>query len=145
MPTQLVINKKARFDFEFLEEIVAGIVLLGSEVKSIRGGKAHLKDSFCYFNNDELFSNFHITENNYSSNNQHDPDRPKKLLLTGKQLKKLKKQVSEKGVSIVPYRIISNDKSLIKVVLKLAKGKKQFDKRNTIKDRDISRELKKEL
>ena len=141
MQKQLVINKKAKFDYEFIDELTAGVVLQGSEVKAIRGGKAHLKDSFCYFKENELYSNFHISETNLPQHQNHDPIRPKKLLLTKKQLLKLQKQVKEKGITIVPYRIVSNEKSLIKVILKIARGKKQFERKNKILDKDIQREM----
>lgn len=145
MLKKLAINKKAKYDYEFIYEETAGIVLLGTEVKPIRNGKANLKDSYCYFKNGELYCNFHISETNLPDHQNHDPLRAKKLLLTKQQLKKMQKQVTEKGVTIIPYSIISNEKSIIKLIIKVAKGKKQFEKKDKILQKDIDRNLKIDL
>ena len=141
----MIINKKATFDYEFIKTEIAGIVLFGSEVKSIRAGKANLKDSFCVFQNNELFTSFHISENKESSYNNHNPTRPKKLLLTKEQLNKFKKAIETKGLTIIPYKVFINDNGLIKVEVVLVKGKKLYEKRETIKENDINRDLKQQL
>jgi len=136
-----IINRKAKFDYEFLDEYVAGLVLKGSEVKPLRGGDANLKDSHCYFKEGELYSDFHISEYKGSSYNNHDTKRPKKLLLTKKQLIKLKKQITEKGLTIIPYKLFL-DKALIKIIIKVARGKKNYEKRFNINKKTAAKEIK---
>lgn len=139
-------NKKASFEFEFLEEFVAGIVLFGSEVKSIRNGAASFTDAYCYINNNEIFlKSLHISEYKNASYNQHEPKRDRKLLLTKKEIKKLKEKTQEKGLTIVPTKLFVNDRGLIKVGIALAKGKKLFDKRQTLKRKDDERRMKGEF
>lgn len=136
-------NRKAFFDYFFLKEYVAGVQLSGTEVKSIRNGKISLADSFCYFNSGELFLkgvNISSTEDSFS----HDPLRNRKLLLKRKELKKLENSL-EKGLTIIVKRIFSNDRGLIKIEIALSKGKKNFDKRSSIKERDLNRDLAKNL
>lgn len=138
-------NKKAFFNFEVIESVIAGLVLFGPEVKSIVQGKISFTDSYCVFENGELWlRNFHISE--YENVSTHvekiDPKRERKLLLTKQQLKKFEKKFDEKGLAIVPLNIFINEKGLIKMEVALAKGKKQFDKRESIKSRDIDRDLK---
>ena len=134
-----VINRKARFDFHLERAEIAGIQLVGSEVKAIREGHINMTDAFCAFDNGELWlRNVHITSpgNAYS----HEPTRPRKLLLKKKELVKFEKDLI-KGYTIIPTRLFSNADNLLKVEVCLAKGKKQFDKRETIKERDIQREM----
>lgn len=134
-----VINRKAKFDYHLERSEVAGIQLLGSEVKAIRLGHINMADSFCTFENGELWvRGIHITSqgNAYS----HEPTRTRKVLLKRKELNKFEKELV-KGYSIIPYRIFSNERGFLKVEIFLAKGKKQFDKRETIKERDIQRDL----
>ena len=139
-------NKKASFEFEFLEEFVAGIVLFGSEVKSIRNGAASFTDAYCYINNNEIFlKSLHISEYKNASYNQHEPKRDRKLLLTKREIKKLKEKTQEKGLTIVPTKLFVNDKGLIKVGIALARGKKLFDKRASIKRKDEERRMKGEF
>lgn len=138
-----IVNRKVKFEYEFIETYVAGIQLVGTEVKSIRNGEVSLVDTFCIFNNGELFAkNIKIqkTDTPFS----HEPIRDRKLLLNKKELKSLNKQLID-GLTIVPYRLFTNNKGLIKVEIVLAKGKKIYDKRQSIKSRDLNRELKKEL
>ena len=134
-------NRKARFDYQFLDTLTAGIVLKGTEIKSIREGKAGLADSFCYFKNDELYiRNFHITEYDNASFYNHEPMRERKLLLSRQELDKWLRKVKDSGLTIVPVKLYISDKGFAKVNIALAKGKKAFDKREDIKKRDIERE-----
>ena len=135
-------NRKAKFDYQFLDTLTAGLVLKGTEIKSIREGKAGLSDSYCYFKNDELFiRNFHITEYADASFYNHDPLRERKLLLSKQELNKWLKKVKDSGLTIVPVKLFINDKGFAKLNIALAKGKKAFDKRDDIKKRDIEREM----
>ena len=135
-------NKKASYDYTFIDTYTAGIVLTGTEIKSIRLGKASLVDTFCYFSNGELWvKNMKITEYFYGSYNNHQARRDRKLLLTKKELEKLQRAIKDPGFTIVPSRMFINDRGLCKVVIALAKGKKEFDKRQSLKDRDDKREM----
>ena len=135
-------NRKAKFDYQFLDVLTAGLVLKGTEIKSIREGKAGLADSYCYFKNDELFiKNFHITEYADASFYNHEPLRERKLLLSKQELNKWLKKVKDSGLTIVPIKLFINEKSYAKLNIALAKGKKAFDKRDDIKKRDIEREM----
>ncbi len=136
-----IVNRKARHDFEILETFEAGIVLKGSEVKSIRMGSANLKDSYAEIDNGEVYiSNFHISPYKFASAHaNHDPYRKKKLLLHKAQIRKLIGKTKEKGLTLIPLKVYSKN-GRIKVEIALARGKKLFDKRRDIKDRDIKRE-----
>lgn len=135
-------NKRASFDYEFIDTYTAGIVLTGTEIKSIRQGKASLVDTFCYFVKGELWvKNMHISEYFYGSYNNHAARRDRKLLLTHKELRKLERDSQTPGFTIVPTRMYINEKGLAKVVIALAKGKKIFDKRETLKEKDARREM----
>ncbi len=135
-------NKKASHDFEFLEKFVAGIQLSGTEIKSIRLGKASLVDCFCYFHNGELFvKNMHVAEYYWGNLNNHDPKRDRKLLLTKKELDKLFRRSQEKGLTIVAFHLFLNEKGLAKLEIALAKGKKEFDKREDLKHKEAKREM----
>ena len=132
-----ILNKRAKFEFEFIEKYTAGIVLAGTEIKSIRLGKASIADSFCEFQNGELFMiNSHVDEYSFGTHYNHKAKSERKLLLNKKELKSLNKSVQNKGLTIVPLRLFTNEKGLAKVEIALAKGKKLYDKRETIKDRD---------
>ena len=133
-----ILNKKAKFEFEILDTYIAGIVLRGTEIKSIREGKASIAESFCEFNDrNELFViNMTIQEYSHATYFNHRPKSERKLLLNKKELKKLHKEVSQKGLTIVPLKVFTNDKGFAKVRIALAKGKKLYDKRETMKDRD---------
>jgi SsrA-binding protein len=135
-------NRRAKFDFQFLDVLVAGLVLTGTEIKSIREGKAALSDSFCYFKKNELYvRNLHISEYSEASFKNHEPTRERKLLLNKHELNKLSKKMVDKGLTIVPIRLFINDKGYAKLEIALAKGKKLYDKRDDIKKKDIEREM----
>ena len=135
-------NRRASFDFEFVDTYTAGIVLTGTEIKSIRLGKASLVDTFCYFNNGELWvKNMNISEYFYGSYNNHNARRERKLLLNKKELRNLQEGCKNPGFTIVPTRMFINDKGLCKVVVALARGKKEFDKRQSIKEREDKRAM----
>lgn len=136
-------NKKARFEYELLEEFTAGIVLTGTEIKSIRNSKASIAESFCEFNKQgELFTiNMHIEEYAYGTRFNHLPKAQRKLLLNKKELKKLHREVQNTGLTIVPLQLYINEKGFAKLRIALARGKKLYDKRETIKDRDNKRDL----
>ena len=135
-------NKRASFEYHLLDKYVAGLQLLGTEIKSIREGKANINDSFCSFFDDGLYiRNMHIAEYSFGSFYNHEAKRDRKLLLTKKELKKLKEKGEERGFTIVPLRIFINERGYAKIEIALAQGKKDFDKRETIKERDTKREL----
>ena len=135
-------NRRASFDYEFLETYTAGIVLSGSEIKSIRAGKASLAYAIHYFNNRELYvKNMHVAEYFWGSWGKQDPRRDRKLLLTRKELSRLQRSVKEKGLTIVAVRLFIADNGYAKLFIALARGKKQFDKRQSIKEKDLRREM----
>jgi len=138
-----ILNKKARFEFEILDKYTAGIVLTGTEIKSIRLSKASIAESFCEFNEfGELFIiNMTIEEYAWGTHYNHKPKATRKLLLTKRELKKLEKEVKNVGLTIVPLRLFLNEKGFAKLEIALAKGKKLYDKRETMKDRDNKRDL----
>ena len=133
-------NKKASFEFELLEKFTAGIVLTGTEIKSIRAGKASLVDSYCYFvGNELLVKNMHVADYWWGTFNQHDPRRDRKLLLTKRELKKLQRAYKEKGMTIVATRLFIAENGYAKLNIALARGKKEYDKRESIKEKDLRR------
>ena len=135
-------NKRATFDYNIIETFTAGIVLTGTEIKSIRLGKASLVDTYCYFVRGELWvKNMHIAEYFYGSYNNHSARRERKILLSKKELRNLQEAEKNPGFTIVPVRLFINEKGLAKLVIALAKGKKQFDKRQSIKEKDDRREM----
>jgi SsrA-binding protein len=136
-------NRRASFDYEFLETFQAGIVLVGTEIKSIRSGKASLVDAYCYFDtNGQLYvKGMNIAQYFWGSWGQHEPMRDRKLLLTKRELLKLRQAVKQKGLTIVATKMYIADNSYAKVQIALARGKKEYDKRQTIKEKDIRREL----
>ncbi|WP_339753451.1 SsrA-binding protein SmpB [uncultured Winogradskyella sp.] len=138
-----ILNKKAKFQYEILDKYTAGIVLTGTEIKSIRSGKASIAESFCEFNDREELFVINMTVEEYAFGNyyNHKPKAERKLLLNRKELKKLKKEMDIKGNAIIPLRLYINEKGFAKLTIALAKGKKLFDKRETIKDRDNKRDL----
>ena len=143
MSTDLNIrNKKAYFEYHILEEFTAGIQLLGTEIKSIRDGKANINDSFCAFLNKQLYiRNMHIAEYSHGSFYNHEAKRDRILLLNKKELAKLKAKTEEKGFTIIPLKIFVNNRGFAKVLIGLAQGKKNYDKRETLKDRDSKIEM----
>ncbi|MBT8395201.1 MAG: SsrA-binding protein SmpB [Flavobacteriaceae bacterium] len=136
-------NKKARFEYDIIEKYTAGIVLTGTEIKSIRNSKASISESFCEFNDrGELFVvNMYIQEYLFGTHYNHQPRAERKLLLNKRELKKLNKEVKNSGLTIIPLKLFINDKGFAKLIIALAKGKKIYDKRETIKDRDNKRNL----
>lgn len=139
-------NRQAYFNYNIEDKYVAGIVLLGTEVKSIRGGKVSFNDSFCLFDNEELWlRGLYIGEYNLGTVNNHIPVHDRKLLLTKREIKRLKAAIKEKGLTIVPLKVFMNEKNLVKVEIGLAKGKKVHDKRETLKKRDTEKEIKRFL
>jgi len=139
-------NKKAYFDFFIEEEVEAGICLLGSEVKSIREGRINLKDSYIAQKGEEFFIfNSHISEYKGANRFNHEPRRLRKILLHKRQINKLAGKIKQKGFSLIPLEIYSNNRGFIKVKIGLAKGKKLYDKRATLKEKDIKRNLQREM
>lgn len=135
-------NKKAWHEYLLIEEFTAGIALLGTEIKSIREGKVNLADSYCAFISDELFVvNMHISEYKYGNQFNHDPKRPRKLLLKKRELRKIQGKAKDKGVTIVPTELFTNDKGIAKLTIYIAKGKKTYDKREALKNKDQKREM----
>ncbi|MDD6209076.1 MAG: SsrA-binding protein SmpB [Bacteroidales bacterium] len=135
-------NRRATFDYEIIDTYTAGLVLTGTEIKSIRAGKAGLVDTFCYFANGELWvKNMYIAEYFYGSYNNHTARRDRKLLLTSKELAKLQRSVKEQGLTIVPLRLFLTERGLAKLAIALAKGKKQYDKRDSIREREDKRAM----
>ena len=135
-------NKRATFDFAIGDTYTAGLVLTGTEIKSIRDGKASLADTFCYIDNGEVWvKNMYVAEYFYGSYNNHSARRDRKLLLNRKEIVKLQKNGKEVGYTIVPLRLFINDRGLAKLVIGVARGKKEFDKRQSIKDRESKRDL----
>ena len=136
-------NKKASFEYAFLEKYSAGIQLTGTEIKSIRDGKVNFTDSFCVIDNGEIFiKNLHIAQYTEGSYNNHEPKRTRKLLLTKKEIRKLSVKMKEKGLTIVPLRMFINERGFAKLDIALAKGKKSYDKRADLKEKDIQRAMK---
>jgi SsrA-binding protein len=135
-------NKKASHDYEFIEKFVAGIVLSGTEIKSIRLGKATLADSYCFFNNGELFiKGMHIAEYWWGNLNNHDPLRERKLLLTARELRKIERKIKESGLTIIVIKVFISGRGLAKAEIAISRGKKEYDKRETLKRKDASREM----
>ncbi len=139
-------NKRISWEYFLIEKYVAGIVLTGTEIKSIRNAKASLADSYCYFEEDELFvRGMHISEYSFGSYNNHIAKRDRKLLLTKRELKKLHMKVKEKSMTIVPVTLFINDNGYAKLEIALARGKHYYDKRNTLKEKDTKREMERHM
>ncbi|MEY5069838.1 MAG: hypothetical protein RLZ47_1700 [Bacteroidota bacterium] len=135
-------NKKAYFEYHILEEFVAGVKLLGTEIKSIREGKANINDAFCAFLNEQLYvRNMHIAEYSHGSFYNHEAKRDRVLLLNKKELNRLKAKTEEKGFTIIPLKMFVNDRGYAKLLIGLAQGKKLYDKRESLKERDAKIEL----
>ena len=134
-------NKKASFEYFFLDEYTAGMVLTGTEIKSIREAKVSMADAYCIFHRGELFvKNLNISKYDNGTYYNHDPLRERKLLLSRKELRKLESKLTDKGLTIIPTRLFINDRGLAKLDIALAKGKKLYDKRESIKEKDIKRD-----
>ncbi|TAN12504.1 MAG: SsrA-binding protein SmpB [Chitinophagaceae bacterium] len=140
-------NRSAYFEYHIESKYVAGMVLTGTEIKSLREGKASFNDAYCYFSSsEELFiKSLHIAEYSHGTSSNHDPLRERKLLLQKKELRKLQSKLKERGFTIIPLRLFINDKGLAKIEIGLAKGKKLYDKRESIKKRETDREIKRHL
>ena len=135
-------NRKASFEFSFIDKFEAGLQLMGTEIKSIREGEANIADAFCTFFNDELFvRNMHISLYKEGTYNNHEAKRDRKLLLNKKELKKLSGKLKDKGLTIVPLRLFIGDSGYAKLEIALAKGKKSYDKREDLKTKDAKREM----
>lgn len=135
------LNKKVHYNFEIISTYCSGIVLLGTEIKSIRLRKVDFNDSYCFFIKNELWlKNLHISEYEFGNYNNHKPKRDRKLLLTKKELTKLKKQICEKGLTLIPIKLFINDRGLVKLEISLARGKNKFNKKEDIKLSDLKRE-----
>ncbi len=135
-------NKRAKFEYNILDKYVAGLQLSGTEIKSIRNSKVNLSDSFCSFKDNELYIiGMHIDEYEFGNYANHPPKRERKLLLNRYELDKIRKKIVDLGLTIVPLRLFVNDKGWAKIEIAVAKGKKLHDKRNTIKDRDMQRDI----
>lgn len=135
-------NKRATFDFEILDTLMAGIVLTGTEIKSLRAGKANLTDSFCIIEKDEAFvRNMHISEYEKGGHYNHEPKRERKLLLNRQEINKWHAKLKEKGLTMVPLKLFINEKGLAKLDVGLARGKKTYDKRESLKEKDAKRQM----
>ncbi|HEY9047626.1 MAG TPA: SsrA-binding protein SmpB [Ohtaekwangia sp.] len=135
-------NRQASFQYELLDKYVAGMVLTGTEIKSIREGKVNLQDGYCYLSNGEMFvKGINITPYAQGTHYNHDATRERKLLLKRSEIKKLEGKVEEKGLTLVPTRLFINDRGLAKLEIALGRGKKLHDKRDSIRERDAKREL----
>ncbi len=138
----MIKNKKASFEYHFLTTYTAGIILSGTEVKSIREGKANLTDSFCVFVDGELYvKNLHISEYKQGSYNNHEPKRIRKLLLEKIELRKILSKLKDKGTTIIPVQLFFNERGYAKLEIALAKGKKLYDKRESLKEKDVRRQM----
>ena len=137
-----IINKKAKYEYILNDSYISGLVLTGSEIKSIRNSKVSIRESFCKFTNNELFViNMNIEKYGFSNDETYNAKKPRKLLLNKKELSKLKKSIEQKGSSIIPYKIFINDKGLAKLEIFTATGKKLYDKRASIKDKENKRSI----
>lgn len=135
-------NKRATFDYEILEEYIAGVVLVGTEIKSVRMGKVSLSDSYCYFDRGELWiRGVNIAEYAWGTCNNHVPKRDRKLLLNCKELDKLERSLQDRGLTVVGLRLFLNERGLVKIAIGLAKGRKSYDKREYLKENDAKREM----
>ncbi len=142
----LIKNKKAFFEYEIIESLVAGIQLAGTEIKSIRNGKANLTDSWCQFLNSELYvKNMHISEYEMGTCNNHLAKRDRKLLLQKKELQRWQKKIKESGLSIIPLKLFINDNGLAKLEVALCRGKKIYDKRESIREKDSKLDLARQM
>src|SRR3954468_1465204 len=138
----MIKNKKASFEYHFIETYTAGIMLTGTEVKSIRDGKASFSDSYCIMQNGEVWvKNLHISEYKQGSYNNHEPKRQRKLLLNKKEIHKIESKLKEKGTTVIPVQLYFNERGFAKLDIAVAKGKKLFDKRESIKAKDVRRQM----
>ena len=135
-------NKKAKYEYEFTRKFVAGIMLVGTEIKSIRNNQVNISDAYCIVDEKEIWiKNLHISEYQYGSHNNHNPTRERKLLLNKEEISKIESKVKSKGTTIIPLRLFVNNKGRAKIEIAIAKGKKIFDKRHDLKEKDTKRDL----
>ncbi len=145
-PRISILNRRAKHEYNFLDLYEAGIILQGTEIKSIRAGNVNLRDAYCFFRKEELFvKSLFIGEYEHGNRENHEPRRTRKLLLHRNELRKLEKKVKEKGFTIVPVKLYINDRGFAKVQIALAQGKKVYDKRKSIKEKDIKREMQRAM
>jgi SsrA-binding protein len=136
-----IVNRRASFEYSFIETYSAGVALTGTEIKSIRQGKVNFQDAYCLFQDDELYvRSLHISPYTEGTHYNHDPLRDRKLLLTKRELRRLAENLKDQGLTIIPVRLFTNERGFVKLDIALAKGKKLYDKRETIKERDVKRE-----
>jgi SsrA-binding protein len=144
---KICINKKAYFEYQILDKYTAGIKLQGSEVKSIRAGKVSIVEAYCFIVNDEIFiKGMHVTEHKEGGKyNNHNPTRDRKLLMKKKEIIKLRENISQKGLTIIPLEVILTNTGFLKLEIGLAKGKNLYDKRNSLKEKDLKREIERNI
>ncbi len=142
----IIKNKKAEFQFFLIEKFKAGIMLTGTEIKSVRAGRANLSDAYCFVKDGEVWMrNMHIAHYKAGSYNNHELKRERKLLLNKREIKKIEQKLKEKGLTLIPVEVFFNERGFAKVTISLAKGKKFFDKRASLKEKDLKREIDKNL
>ena len=138
----MIINRKAKFDYEFIDRYKAGMALTGTEIKSIRAGNVNMGDAYCVLEDGEVYLlHMHISEFKQSSYNVHEPMRQRKLLLNKQEIKKIEGKIKTKGYTLFPIRLYENDRGILKLEIGLGQGKKTFDKRDDLKEKDIAREM----
>ena len=138
-------NRRASFEYAFLDNYTAGIVLTGTEIKSVRQGKVNLQDAYCLIHNDEMFiRQMSIAVYSEGTHYNHEPLRDRKLLLTKREIKRLTEKLKDQGLTIVPIRLFTNERGFAKIEIALAKGKKLYDKRDSIKEREVERDMQRE-
>lgn len=144
--TPVIVNRKAKYEYTLVDEFEAGIMLKGTEVKAMRSGNANLSDAYCIFDNGNLIiKSMFIAEYDHGNVNNHETRADLRLLLRKSELKKIKRKLDEKGLTLVPYKIYFTERGFVKLNIWLAQGKKSFDKRNSIKEKDVKRELDREM
>ena len=144
--TPVIVNRKAKYEYTLVDEFEAGIMLKGTEVKAMRSGNANLSDAYCIFDNGNLIiKSMFISEYDHGNVNNHETRADRRLLLRKSELKKIKRKLDEKGLTLVPYKIYFTERGFVKLNIWLAQGKKSFDKRNSIKEKDVKRELDREM
>jgi len=144
--TPVIVNRKAKYEYTLVDEFEAGIMLKGTEVKAMRSGNANLSDAYCIFDNGNLIiKSMFIAEYDHGNVNNHATRADRRLLLRKSELKKIKRKLDEKGLTLVPYKIYFTERGFVKLNIWLAQGKKSFDKRNSIKEKDVKRELDREM
>lgn len=144
--TPVIVNRKAKYEYALVDEFEAGIMLKGTEVKALRSGNANLSDAYCIFDGGNLIiKSMFIAEYDHGNINNHETRADRRLLLRKPELKKIKRKLDEKGLTLVPYKIYFSERGFVKINLWLAQGKKTFDKRNSIKEKDVKRDLDRQM